>query len=248
MYSKNNKIFIVTIMTLFISLFLVSPVISNNNTEKGIISVSISESKELTPNVAEITFSVKTTDVKSIQKAIDDNKLIMSNAFQSLEKMINKQNGDYIKTSNFNAVPKYYYEDSKQIFNGYEVTNQIIVHTKSLDILGQIIDMGIKSGINNVSNLNFSLQNYDDECNKLIESTTKKAKYRANSVAQALSVSITGIKNIDASCTTNSVSPRLYLQKNALPLSDNSVNDSVTNINIGNIKLNANINSAFYVK
>ena len=141
---KSNKVFIITIMTLFISLFFVSPVISNNNTEKGIISVNISESKELTPNVAEITFSVKTNDAKSMQKAINDNKLIMTNAVKTLEQMINQQNGDYIKTSNFNATPKYYYKDSKQIFSSYEVTNQIIVHTKSLDILGQMIDSGIK--------------------------------------------------------------------------------------------------------
>jgi len=222
------------------------PVISNDNVEKGTVSVNINKYIELAPDVAEITFAVKTTNPKNMQKAVDDNKVIMDNAVKTLETMINKQNGDYIKTANYNAAPVYYYKDSKQVFNGYEVTNKIIVHTKSLDILGKMIDSGINAGVNNVSNLTFSLQNYDAQCNKLIASATKDAKQRANVIAQALSESIVGVKIIDTSCSTNSsYAPRQYMSKNAM---SDSIAETATNINVGNINLNVNVNASFYVK
>jgi uncharacterized protein YggE len=77
--------------------------------------------------------------------------------------MLNTQNGDYIKTSDFHAAPVYTYSGNKKNLDKYEVSNRVIVHTKSLDKLGNMIDKAIESGATNVDSLNFSVSNYESE-------------------------------------------------------------------------------------
>ena len=51
-----------------------------------------------------------------MQKATLMNKDISEKVYDLLKGMINTSNGDYIKTSNFNASPVYIYKDNQGIF------------------------------------------------------------------------------------------------------------------------------------
>ena len=145
------------------------------------------------------------------------NKEISDKVFAQLKSMIDVQNGDYIKTADFSASPVYSYQNSKKTFEKYEVSNRVIVHTKSIDKVGFMIDKAIETGATNVDNLSFSLSNYESQCNDLIAIATKKAKTRAEVIAQALGTSINGISNISTSCSTNNYNPpRLYMAKNMI--------------------------------
>ena len=218
--------------------------------EKGTISVNTSANTEVAPDVAEISFAVKTSDLKSMQKATAQNKEISDKVFAELKSMINSQNGDYIKTSDFSANPIYSYQNSKKIFERYEVSNRVIVHTKSIDKVGKMIDNAIALGATNVDNLSFSVSNYEAQCNDLIAKATKKAKNRADVVAQSLETSLLGISNITTSCSANNYNPpRFYMAKNMI--ADVAAETSVgtgTPISNGVIKVNANINASFFVK
>lgn len=244
---KKNALLIFG-LSIFISTSLFLPVKASNQ-ERGHISVSMSDYQEVAPDIADITFTIKTFDLKSIQKATLENKKNTDNVYKELQKIINPQNGDYIKTSSFNATPIYTYVNSKKVFDKYEVSNQIIVRTKSIDIIGKMIDSAILSGATNVENLSFTLSNYDGICDNLISNVTKKTKNRANTIAQALSTSITGISNISTSCNiNNNNSPRFYMAKNAtLDSISGSNTESFTTISNGVIRVNANVNATFFV-
>lgn len=54
--------------------------------------------------------------------------------------------------------------------------NSIIVHTKNVDKAGNIIDKAISLGATNVNDLNFSVSNYEAQCNDLLAIAAKKAK------------------------------------------------------------------------
>ena len=82
--------------------------------ERGYISVSTSANAEVAPDVAELSFSVKTSDNKSLQKASLMNKDISEKIYNILKEQINTSNGDYIKTSNYNATPVYNYNGNKR--------------------------------------------------------------------------------------------------------------------------------------
>lgn len=241
------------IMTV-LSLFAVSTSLSAQaniiNNDKGIISVNTNASIEVAPDVAEISFAIKTSDAKSMQKATLLNKEISDKVLAQLKSMIDVQNGDYIKTSDFSANPIYTYVNSKKTFERYEVSNRVIVHTKSIDKVGTMIDNSIELGATNVDNLSFSLSNYELKCNDLIASATKKAKTRAEVIAQALGTNLDGVSNISTSCGINNPnSPRLYMAKNMIAdVASEAAGINSTSISDGVIKINANVNAGFFVK
>ena len=55
------------------------------NKEQGKISVNTTANTELAPDVAEISFAVQTSDLKSIQNATVENKKISDKVFSELK-------------------------------------------------------------------------------------------------------------------------------------------------------------------
>ena len=238
-----------------LGLFMGSLAVSNQalaaEKERGKISVNTSANTEVAPDVAEISFAVQTSDVKSMQKATLENKEISDKVFSLLKSMIKPDNGDYIKTSDFSAQPVYSYNGSKRVFDKYEVSNRVIVHTKSIDKVGEMIDKAILAGATNVDNLSFSVSNYEVHCNDLIVLATQKAKKRADVIAASLSTSVDGLYNLSTSCsTTNYNNPRLYMAKNMISdiAAESTAGGIATSISNGIVKVNANVNASFFVK
>lgn len=242
---------IITVLSLFAGSTMISSQAIGAEKERGTISVNTSANTELAPDVAELSFAVQTYDVKSMQNATIENKKISDKVFTELKSMINTTNGDYIKTSDFSAQPVYSYVNSKKNFEKYEVSNRVIVHTKSIEKVGMMIDKAIAAGATNVDNLSFSLSNYESQCNDLITIATKKAKTRADVIANALGASVDGLSNITTSCSTNNYNPpRLYMAKNMISdvAAETSGSGLATSISNGVVKVNANINASFFVK
>ena len=237
----------VVVLSLFVGVTTLSSQAITDNNEKGIISVSASANAEVAPDVAEISFAVKTSDSKSMQKATALNKEISDKVYAELKLLINSANGDYIKTSDFSANPIYSYSGSKKSFDRYEVSNRVIVHTKSIEKVGKMIDNAISAGAINVDNLTFSVSNYESQCNDLIVIATKKAKTRADVVAHALSTSVLGVSNINTSCSIKNYNqPRFYMAKNMIAdVASESSSMGATTISNGVIKVDANVNASF---
>lgn len=223
----------------------------SNQIERGYISVSGTANTEVAPDVAEISFAVQTSDTKSMQKATIANKETSDRVLSVLSSMLNKDNGDYIKTSDFSASPVYSYSGSKRNLDKYEVSNRVIVHTKSLDKVGTMIDKAIEAGATNVDNLSFSVSTYDSKCNDLIALATKKAQTRAGVIAKGLGATIDGVRTVDVSCNANNYNntPRFYMAKNMMEAAaDSAVGSTRTSISGGVVKVNANVNVTFFVK
>jgi len=225
----------------------------NNEKERGYISLSTSANTEIAPDVAEVAFAVKTSDTKSMQKATTQNKEISDKIYTELKSMLNTQNGDYIKTADFNASPVYTYSGNKRNLDKYEVSNRVIVHTKSLDKVGTMIDRAITLGATNVDSLNFSVSNYESQCNSLIEIAAKKANTRANIAVKSIGGTLDGIRSLDINCSENASynRPRMYMAKNMLASVAESTADSAgssVSISEGVIKVYANVNVSYFVK
>ena len=228
-----------------------APAISADNNDKGHISVNTTANTEVSPDVAEISFAVQTSDLKSMQKATVANKEISDKVLGELKNLINTQNGDYIKTSDYSANPVYTYNEKKRVLDKYEVSNRVIVHTKSIDKVGKMIDSAIGAGATNVANLSFSVSNYEAQCNDLITIAAKKAKTRAEAIARAMNSSIIGISSVSTSCSANNYNqPRFYMAKNMVAdaAAGAAMEESSTSISNGVVKVNANVSASFFVK
>lgn len=221
---------------------------------RGYVTVATSANTEVSPDVVEINISVKTKDSKSLQKATAENKEISDKVYNAIKGMIDTTKGDYVKTSDFNATPVYRYTNSKQIFDRYEVSNSVIVKTKNIAQAGDIIDKAISLGATNVNDLVFSISNYDNQCNDLIAVAAKKARTRGDIMAKSAGSYITGIKSMNASCSTSQNRPVQYrLMAKNVALSAGSADASApemssTPIQGGIIKIYANLNTSFFVK
>lgn len=246
----KKSLIMVAVLGLMIGCASLSTEAGTVNNERGTISVNTSANTEIAPDVAEISFAVKTSDLKSMQKATLANKEISDKVYAELKSMIDTKNGDYIKTSDFSANPIYSYTNSKKNFEKYEVSNCVIVHTKSIDKVGKMIDNAIAAGATNVDNLSFSVSNYETQCNDLISIATQKALTRANVIAKALATSVVGLNNISTSCSTNNYNPpRFYMAKNMIAdVAAETSSAGGTTISNGVVKVNANVNASFYVK
>lgn len=218
--------------------------------ERGYISVNTSANAELAPDVAEISIAVKTYDNKSMQKATLQNKEISEQVISTLKAMIDTSKGDYIKTADFSATPIYSYSGNKRNFDKYQVSNSVVVHTKSIDKIGTMIDKSIALGATDVNSLNFSVSNYEAQCNDLLTLAAKKASARANAVAKTVPTTLSGIRSMDVSCSTSNSSRPQYkmLMANRAMMMDSEAAGSSTTIESGVIKVFANVNATYFVK
>ena len=218
--------------------------------ERGYISVNTSANAELAPDVAEISIAVKTYDNKSMQKATLQNKEISEQVIATLKSMIDTSKGDYIKTADFSATPIYSYSGNKRNFDKYQVSNSVVVHTKSIDKIGIMIDKAIALGATDVNSLNFSVSNYEAQCNDLLTLAAKKASARANAVAKTVPTTLSGIRSMDVSCSTSNSSRPQYkmLMANRAMMMDSEATGSSTTIESGVIKVFANVSATYFVK
>lgn len=224
----------------------------NSAPERGFISVSTNANDEVSPDTVEINIAVKTKDNKSLQKAANENKTVSDNVYSALKLMINSQNGDYIKTADYSARPVYVYNNNKKILDKYEVSNSIIVHTKNIDKTGSIIDKAISLGATDVNDLRFSVSNYENKCNELLAQASQKAKNRVDIVAKASGTYVTGVKNMNISCSENSSNRVTYRLSKNLMAADGAMEAAApqvsTPIQSGVIKIYANLNAEYFIK
>ena len=223
--------------------------------ERGYINSNATAEKELSPDTVDISIAVVTSDNKSMQKATTQNKEISGKIYTALKAMIDTKNGDYVKTSDFSAQPLYNYVNNKRVFNKYEVSNRVIVHTKSIEQAGAMIDKAIEIGATNIDSLNFSLSSYEKQCDELLAKASKKTRTRDDLMATAAGTMITGVKNLNGSCSSSGnnqrVTYRLMAKSNmALGASMDSAPMAAqeTPIETGSIKIYANVNASYFVK
>ncbi len=220
---------------------------------KGSVSVSYTAEKEVAPDTVEVSIAVKTNDKTSMQTAVKKNKEISDKVYEYLKTFISVGNGDYIKTANYSASPEYRYVNGKRTLNGYNVSNNIIVHTKYVDKISTAIDKSISLGATNIDSLNFSLSNKDKVCSELLSTATKQTRQRADIVAAAAGSAVTGIRSIDTSCSLNNVSRPIYYRNSLMSakaeMADaTGAEDSGVNIESGVIKVYSNVNASYYLK
>ena len=252
---KKNLVVLFLCVSLFVLTFITLPAGADDSktVQKGIISVSYSTEKEVAPDTVEFSVSIKTSDKKSMNEASRKNKDISNKVYDYLKASINPLNGDSIKTSNYRANPVYTYVNSKRSLDRYEVSNNIVVRTKTLDKVSNLIDKSISLGATDVNSLNFTLSDKDRQCNELLSFAAKQVKGRADTVASALNTSIAGIKDVSTSCSLNKRTlsyeyTNLKLMKSADFAEAAGVPEVSTNIEAGNITIYAKVDANMYLK
>ncbi len=245
------KKFLLLASILALGCYSTQAITTTTGIERGYIAVSTTANAELAPDVAEVSIAVQTYDSKSMQKATLQNKEISEKVITELKAMINTANGDFIKTTDYNASPLYSYSGNKRTLDKYQVSNSVVIHTKSIDKVGAMIDKAIALGATNVNSLSFSVSNYENQCNNLLELASKRAKNRAEAVAKSVPAQLAGIRTMDVSCSANNAVRTQYRMMKSNMMMDTAAGapeGSSTSIESGVVKIYANVNASFFVK
>lgn len=167
-------------------------------------TISITETGEVfaKPDLAIVDLSV-ISESKNLDEALLDNTNKM-NSIIDFVKSQGVQEKD-MKTVNFSIYPVYDYikeeisiypyPPGKRVLTGYEVTQQLEVKIRDLGKAGKIIGGATEAGANEVSNLQFTIENEDGLKKEARAQATEKVKTKAKEMASQVGVNLGRITN-----------------------------------------------------
>lgn len=223
---------------MLVSFSLPSDALTTIEKDMGFVSVNAKAVKEVSPDTASIKFSVDTKSIDS-KNAIKQNKEDSSKLLDSLKVLLSEENSS-VQTTNFVLKPNYSNQDGKKTFIDYSACNTIVVKTKEINKVSEIIDVATKNGATSISELNFYVENEKQFEGQLAKEALSDAKIIAELTASTLGQKVTGIR---------AVRVNIYPQpiQNATFLNAKQGNSSLP-IQKGKIKIQANVDAEFYVK
>ncbi|HEX7064075.1 MAG TPA: SIMPL domain-containing protein [Bacillales bacterium] len=150
-----------------------------------VMTVNGEASLSVEPDTVSIQLTVMTENER-LSQAQQENANKMNQVIQALlQAGIPREN---IQTTAYTINPRYDYVDGKQVFRGYQVTNTITVTMKNIDQTGRIIDLAVKNGVNQVSNIEFTVENQQKYYRQALSDALNNALKKARTIAETLNV------------------------------------------------------------
>ena len=171
---------------------------------------------------------------KNVQEAQKENAIIMNRVMQSLLTLQIPR--EHIQTTDYTISPLYDFENGKQIFNGYEVTNAITVKVTDTNQVGAVIDTAVQNGANRISSIQFNID-ADVYYQQALTLALHNAQLKAKTIAEAmhLPLQLQPIEIVEE----HEGSPVLY---KSMAMSDSTI---ATPIEQGQMAINATVRVKF---
>lgn len=146
----------------------------------------------LTPDVADVNLGV-TVQRGSLGAARDEAARVMNAVIAALH-ALGIADAD-IKTTSLSVSPIYDYNGAQRI-TGYQVNNIVAVHVRDLGVLAAVIDDSIGAGATDVNGVTFDVADRATAERSAREAAVRDARSRADTLAAAAGVTITGVASI----------------------------------------------------
>lgn len=220
--TKKNAWRFLPTLTIILALFLLVQTVnalkdtSNPSVPQNVITVSGEGEVFATPDIATFTFSVteEGRDVKDAQTKVTAK---IDSAIAQI-KSLGVEEKD-IKTTDYNAYPKYEYNQivcitypcpsGKQTLIGYEVSQTISVKVRKVDDSGKMLEAVANAGVTNVSGLSFTIDDEDALVRQARQEAIDEAKQKAKELAKDLGVRLVRIINF----SENGGQPPIYFAR-----------------------------------
>lgn len=243
LYNKTFKNLIniligVLIIFLAFSVFNLIKDEDKNNT----ISVTGFSEINAKPDVVEITLTV-ISENKDLGIASNENNQKINTIITFLKEN-NIEDRD-IKTKLYNISPRYeYLNDYKNRYLvSYEVNQSLNVKVRDLDSVGEIIEGATSRGANNISNLQFIIDNDELLKEQAREKAIEDAKSKAKKLEKELGISLKDIIGF----YENTYTPAVNREYNAMKAMD-SATMSAPSIQPGENNITSNVNIVYKIK
>jgi len=193
---SNNKLYtllvILSIAIVVIAAIFYSFVATTSSQDRS-ISVSGVASASVIPDTASMSIGV-ITQAATAKEASEKNAALMNTVIGTLKNLglLDKE----IQTSSISIQPVYNYTRDVPVIVGYSASNNVMITTKNLDKLSDILDGSIASGANQVSGVSFMVSEEKQKqiSGELLSAAVSDAKSRADDLAKSLNVKIVNVK------------------------------------------------------
>lgn len=161
--------------------------VNSVSTQKSTTFDVTGEGKVITkPDVATLTAGI-TAQAQTVKAVQDQINKVINNISEAI-----KQTGvdlKDIKTSNYSVYPAYDYSASTQRINGYNANASLEIKVRNLDNVSTVIDQATANGANQISGLNFEVDDRTKAEGEARQKAVDEAKKKAGQAAR-----ITGFK------------------------------------------------------
>ncbi len=220
---RENKLFgvLLAILVVYLIVFFAF-LIKNESLKSATIGKAPAERRTVsfdgtgkavgTPDIATVDLGM-TTQSKDVQSALKENNDKMNGLIAGLKK-IGIAAAD-IQTSRFSVNPNYDYSNSKQTIIGYIADQGVLVKIRDLSLVGTVLDTAGQIGANQVSGLNFTIDNTDKLRADAREKAIADAMNKASVLEQQLGIKLTRVVNFNES-SGGTPMPYYSLDKSAM--------------------------------
>lgn len=156
--------------------------------ERRTIEVDGSGEVRTSPDTADLNLAID-TQAKTAEQAASSNAALATKVIDALKSKL----GDMgkVTTGGYSLDPQYDQRQSeKPRIIGYNAQNTVTVNTRSLDLVGALIDSAIAAGANRVNSLSFSVKDDTKARTEAIAIATRDARAQADALASALDVKL----------------------------------------------------------
>lgn len=193
---------------------------------KGAVSVK--------PDVAEVIIGVITENTQ-LEVAQEENARITRQVINSI-KALGVSPKD-IQTQNYNIRANYDYINGRQVFRGYEVSNNLKVTIRNMNSVGQIVDTAVQNGANSLSGIIFLVSDETRHYYEALSLAVEDAQNKANVIANKIKVKLNIIPIQINEQKEEAVTPLVMTFKSA--------GETTTPIEAGENIINADIEAIF---
>lgn len=237
------KVFIY--LTFFAMIFLMTVQISGSTIDRklqnsGIVSLNASETREITPDIAKLTFTIENTNLNT-EKASLKNKELTAKISDAIKNEAGV-NDEEIKVSALSIYPI----NSRNKISNYKAESKITINTKNLNNIDKIIEIATKNGANTSRKIVYAIQNEKEACKNIYPDLIRELKKQADDVAKINDQFVIGVKRIDLSCSTNTYTPtKSVLLKDTISKAIKETESVATEA--GKIKVTATVDAKYTI-
>jgi uncharacterized protein len=197
----TKKFLLVILCTLLLLIPLSQPrenrIALASSSEQRIVQTYGESELTAKPDLAKINIAIETKS-RLADDAIQENARITNMVINALLDFGLSESD--IKTSSYRLHS--YRESQKELLDikddlfYYQATNEIIVSTTRLDIVGEIIDLAVISGANNINYISFELRDPQDLMLQALQLATQQAYRKAEAIAKSVDENIASLHTV----------------------------------------------------
>lgn len=168
--------------------------VQNADSEDGRITLTSSETVEVVPDMAEITFGIitehseaGTCQQKNAEKVDALLEYFKENGFEERS----------IKTSGFSLNPRYDWSGDRRKLIGYEMQTTVVISDVPIDMTGKMLSEGMTKGANEIYGVSYFSSSYDEAYQEALMRAVELARSNAEALAAASGKTLGGVFSIE---------------------------------------------------